>query len=107
MVSDVPIGSFLSGGIDSAIIAALMKKAGAANSNGKNNSTFTVGFKDLSEGREAKITSDNLRTDHTEITVSSEEYFEALPKIVRYFDEPVADPSAVGLYFLAKEARKK
>lgn len=107
MVSDVPVGSFLSGGIDSAIIAALMKKAGDANSNDKNNSTFTVGFKDLSEGREAKITSDNLQTDHTEIMVSPEEYFEALPKIVWHFDEPVADPSAVGLYFLAKEARKK
>ncbi len=107
MVSDVPVGSFLSGGIDSSIIAALMKKVANSNSNGKNNSTFTVGFKDLSEGREAKVTSDNLKTDHTEIIVSSEEYFEALPKIVWHFDEPVADPSAVGLYFLAKEARKK
>lgn len=107
MVSDVPVGSFLSGGIDSSIIAALMKKANIDVSNSKVNSTFTVGFKDLSEGKEAKITSDNLHTDHTEITVSSEEYFEALPKIVWHFDEPVADPSAVGLYFLAKEARKK
>lgn len=107
MVSDVSVGSFLSGGIDSSIIAALMKKASDSNSNGKNSSTFTVGFKNFSEGREAKVTSDSLRTDHTEITVSPEEYFEALPKIVWHFDEPVADPSAVGLYFLAKEARKK
>lgn len=107
MVSDVPVGSFLSGGVDSAIIASLMKKANASNSNSKVNSTFTVGFEDLSEGMEAKITSDSLQTEHVEITVSQEEYFEALPKIVWYFDEPVADPSAVGLYFLAKEARKK
>lgn len=105
MVSDVPVGSFLSGGVDSSIIAGLMKKV--SDSKGKKNSTFTVGFKDLSEGEEAKKTSDSLQTDHTEITVSPEEYFEALPKIVWHFDEPVADPSAVGLYFLAKEARKK
>lgn len=105
MVSDVPVGSFLSGGIDSSIIASLMKKV--SEPNGKTNSTFTVGFKDLSEGREAKETSDALHTNHTEIAVSSEEYFEALSKIVWHFDEPVADPSAVGLYFLAKEARKK
>lgn len=105
MISDVSVGSFLSGGVDSSIIAGLMKKV--SDPKGKINSTFTIGFKDLSEGKEASETSDVLHTDHTEITVSSEEYFEALPKIVWHFDEPVADPSAVGLYFLAKEARKK
>lgn len=107
MVSDVSVGSFLSGGIDSSIIAVLMKKVSDLNSSGKNNSTFTVGFKDLSEGGEARVTSDSLSTDHTDIIISAEEYFEALPKIVWHFDEPVADPSAVGLYFLAKEASKK
>lgn len=107
MVSDVPVGSFLSGGIDSSIIATLMKKVSSSNGNLKNNSTFTVGFQDLSEGNEAKTTSDYLQTDHTEIIVSPEEYFEVLPKIIWHFDEPVADPSAVGLYFIAKEASKK
>lgn len=107
MVSDVPVGSFLSGGIDSSIIAVLMKKVSSSNGNLKNNSTFTVGFQDLSEGNEAKTTSDYLQTDHTEIIISPEEYFEVLPKIIWYFDEPVADPSAVGLYFIAKEASKK
>ena len=107
MVSDVSVGSFLSGGVDSSIIATLMKKISDSNGNTGNNSTFTVGFQNLSEGNEARVTSDNLRTDHKEIVVSPEEYFEALPKIVWHFDEPVADPSAVGLYFLAREARKK
>ena len=79
MVSDVSVGSFLSGGVDSSIIATLMKKISDSNGNTGNNSTFTVGFQNLSEGNEARVTSDNLRTDHKEIVVSPEEYFEALP----------------------------
>lgn len=102
MIADVPVGSFLSGGIDSSIIATLMQKIRGE----KKIKTFTVGFSSLTEGKEAKQTSDPLGTDHTEIAVSAEEYFEALPEVVYHFDEPVADPSAVGLYFLAREARK-
>lgn len=102
MIADVPVGSFLSGGIDSSIIATLMQKIRGE----KKIKTFTVGFESLSESVEAKETSEPLGTDHTEITVSSKEYFEALPKAVWHFDEPVADPSAIGLYFLAREARK-
>jgi asparagine synthase (glutamine-hydrolysing) len=102
MIADVPVGSFLSGGIDSSIIATLMQKIRGE----KKIKTFTVGFTSLSEGREAKETAEPLGTDHTEISVSAEEYFEALPKAIWHFDEPVADPSALGLYFLAKEARK-
>jgi asparagine synthase (glutamine-hydrolysing) len=102
MIADVPVGSFLSGGIDSSIIATLMQKIRGD----RKIKTFTVGFESLSEGVEAKETSEPLGTDHTEITVSSEEYFEALPKALWHFDEPVADPSALGLYFLAREARK-
>ena len=68
--------------------------------------TFTVSFSSLSEAKEARETSEPLGTDHTEIIVSADEYFEALPKAIWHFDEPVADPSALGLYFLAREARK-
>lgn len=103
MIADVPVGSFLSGGIDSSIIATLMQKIRKE----RKIKTFTVGFESLTEGKEAKETSGPLGTDHTEITVTREEYFNALPKIAWHFDEPVADPSAVGLYFLAREARKK
>lgn len=102
MIADVPVGSFLSGGIDSSIIATLMQKVRGD----KKIKTFTVGFDSLSEGGEAKETAEPLGTDHTEINIGAKEYFEALPKAVWHFDEPVADPSAIGLYFLAREARK-
>ncbi len=102
MIADVPVGSFLSGGIDSSIIATLMQKVRGD----KKIKTFTVGFESLTEGNEAKDTSNYLDTDHTEITVSQKEYFDSLEKAVWHFDEPVADPSAIGLYFVAKEAKK-
>lgn len=103
MIADVPVGSFLSGGIDSSIIATLMQKVRGDSKI----RTFTVGFDSLSEGLEAKETSGPLGTLHKEITVGRKEYFEALEKAVWHFDEPVADPSAIGLYFLAREARKE
>lgn len=102
MIADVPVGAFLSGGVDSSIITTLMQKI-RGDSKIK---TFTVGFDDLTEGIEAKETSSFLGTEHIEITVGREEYFEALSKAIYHFDEPVADPSAIGLHFVAKEARK-
>lgn len=111
MISDVPVGSFLSGGVDSSIIASLMNEVisheSTVNSEKKRIlKTFTVGFDVLTEGKEAATTSDFLGTDHTEITIDPKTYFDVLPKLVWHFDEPVADPSAIGLYFVAKEARK-
>jgi len=103
MIADVPVGSFLSGGIDSSIIATLMQRVRGD----KQVKTFTVGFQTLSEGKEAMETSDPLGTDHTEITIDAEEYFKTLPEAAWHFDEPVADPSALGLYFLAREAAKE
>ena len=102
MIADVPVGAFLSGGVDSSIIASLMQEIRG----NKKIKTFTVGFDTLTEGVEAKQTSDFLETDHTEMTIGADEYFEALPNAVYHFDEPVADPSALGLYFVAREARK-
>lgn len=103
MIADVPVGSFLSGGIDSSIIATLMQKIRGD----KKIKTFTIGFETLSEGAEAKETSEPLGTDHTEISVGKKEYLDALSKAIWHFDEPIADPSAIGLYFLAREARKQ
>ena len=103
MIADVPVGSFLSGGIDSSIIATLMQEIRGD----RKIKTFTVGFGTVSEGGEARETAEPLGTDHTELSVGPDEYFEALQKAVYHFDEPVADPSAIGLYFLAREARKE
>ncbi len=102
MIADVPVGAFLSGGVDSSIIASLMQDIRGE----KKIKTFTVGWDTLTEGEEAKETSDKLGTDHTEITIDPTEYFSVLGKAVYHFDEPVADPSAIGIYFLAREARK-
>lgn len=102
MIADVPVGSFLSGGIDSSIIATLMQKI---RGDGKVK-TFTVDFGSLSESREALETAKPLATDHHQITVDPDEYFRNLSEVAWHFDEPVADPSAVGLYFLAREASK-
>ena len=114
MIADVPVGAFLSGGVDSSIISTLMQEIRGENPSSRAKltteqgkiKTFTVGFESLTEGRESKETSNFLATDHREITIGPEEYFKALPDAVYHFDEPVADPSAIGLYFLAREAAK-
>lgn len=120
MIADVPVGAFLSGGIDSGIIAALAQKERSAkrglvapgagtqqDSLGSKIATFTIGFNEVSEAREARVTAKHIGTEHHESIISREEYFHELPKIMWHFDEPVADPAASSLYFLAREARKK
>ncbi len=106
MISDVPVGAFLSGGIDSAIIVTLMQQIRKVNGLDPVQ-TFTIGFNEVSEHSEAREVSDILGTNHTEIKVNFDEYLKNLPKIAWHFDQPVADPSAVALYFLAREAAKK
>lgn len=105
LISDVPVGAFLSGGIDSAITVTLVqeRRRAAGESPVK---TFTIGFDELGELAEAREVADALGTDHHEIIVSSDEYLAALPRIAWMFDEPVADPSEVALYFLAQAARE-
>lgn len=106
MISDVPVGAFLSGGIDSAITVTLMQREREA-AGLPPVKTFTIGFDEVSEHVQAREVSDALKTDHHEIKVSFDEYFKELPQIAWHFDEPVADPSAVALYFLAREAHKE
>lgn len=102
MIADVPVGAFLSGGLDSSIITTLMQKVRGDDKI----KTFTVGFNTLTEGKEAEETASFLGTDHTELNIGPEEYFDVLPRVVYHFDEPIADPSAVGLFFVAEEAKK-
>jgi len=103
MISDVPVGAFLSGGVDSTAIVSLMRNSFLND----RISTFTVGFEEINEFKEARIAAKFLNSDHTEIKISSSEFFEKLPELIWHFDEPVADPSAIALYFVAREARKK
>lgn len=102
MRSDVPVGSFLSGGIDSSIIASIAKEFHPAIK------TFSVGFSQngFSEIDVAKETADKLGVENISYIISPEEYMAELPKIMWHMDDPLADPACVPLYFVAREARK-
>lgn len=102
LISDVPLGAFLSGGIDSALIVGAIRKIHPTGEL----KTFTIGSKEINEFAEAREQAEALRTTHTEILLNPDEYFAELPRIAWHFDEPVADPSAIALYFLAREAAK-
>ena len=102
MRADVTVGSFLSGGIDSTAIAALAMR------HNPRLITFTTGFEreGFSEVDVAVASAEAIGARHITKVVSQAEFVEALPEIVWYLDEPVADPALVPLYFVAKEARK-
>jgi len=102
MVSDVPFGAFLSGGLDSSTIVALMTRH---NSKVK---TFSVGFTEgaYSELGYANVVARHFNTDHHELEVDSNDLIEHLPKLVGYRDAPVTEPSDIPIYMLAKEASK-
>jgi asparagine synthase (glutamine-hydrolysing) len=102
MRADVTVGSFLSGGIDSTAIAALAKR------HNPDLVTFTTGFEraGYSEVDVAAETAELLGVRHVVRTVGPAEFAAALPAIVWYLDDPVADPALVPLWFVAREARK-
>lgn len=103
MRSDVPVGSFLSGGIDSSFIVSVAKQFHP------NLKTFSVGFEHegFSEVDVAKETADKVGVENFSAIISPEEYMNELPKIVWHLDDPLADPLAIPLYFVAKEAKKQ
>jgi asparagine synthase (glutamine-hydrolysing) len=101
MIADVPIGAFLSGGIDSSAIVALTKPLVDYEFH-----TFSLGFETFSELRYAKIVSDYLNTEHHEIVIDGTIVAHELNKIAWHYDEPLGDAAIINNYFLSKEARK-
>jgi len=104
LMSDVPLGVFLSGGVDSSAIAALMTRMVS----GEPVKTFSVGYEETeySELGYARQVADRLGTDHRETVIGMSDFFNALPKLVWHEDEPIAWPSSVSLYFVSKLARE-
>ncbi|WP_024793179.1 asparagine synthase (glutamine-hydrolyzing) [Tomitella biformata] len=102
MRADVTVGSFLSGGIDSTAIAALAIR------HNPDLITFTTGFErdGYSEVDVAAESAEAIGARHVVKVVSPREFADAIPEIIWYLDDPVADPALVPLYFVAKEARK-
>src|SRR5215467_3872105 len=98
LMADVPLGMFLSGGIDSSAIAAVM--SGMVSEPIK---TFSVAFaeREANELEYARLVAEAYKTNHHEIVVSPEQFFEALPRLVWHEDEPLAHPSSVALYFVS------
>jgi asparagine synthase (glutamine-hydrolysing) len=101
LMSDVPLGMFLSGGIDSSAIAAVMSGMVA-----EPIKTFSVAFaeREANELEFARLVAQTFKTNHHEVVVSPEQFFSALPKLVWHEDEPIAHPSSVALYFVSQLA---
>jgi len=104
LMADVPLGAFLSGGIDSATITALMSQLVD-----EPIKTFSVGFaeREANELAYARIVAKAFKTDHHEVLVTPEQFFGALPTLVWHEDEPIAHPSSVALNFVSRLAAER
>ena len=103
MVSDVPVGAFLSGGIDSSIVCSVMSKL-----SNQPVSTFTIGFeqKDYDESARAKILANHIGAKHTQFTLHYSDVLRILDDIILYYDEPYGGSSSIASYYVAKLAAK-
>jgi len=101
LMSDVPLGMFLSGGVDSSAVAALATKV-----RGERIKTFAVGYgeEEFSELRFAREVAEHIGSDHQEVRLSREDFFANLPELIWHEDEPIVWPSSVSLYFVARAA---
>jgi asparagine synthase (glutamine-hydrolysing) len=104
LMSDVPLGMFLSGGVDSSAIAALMKPM----SNGPVK-TFAVGYREeaYSELAYARHVAEKIGTEHHEVVIGRDDFFNALPQLIWHEDEPISWPSSVSLYFVSRLAAEQ
>jgi asparagine synthase (glutamine-hydrolysing) len=103
MVSDVPYGAFLSGGLGSSAIVALMSRH-----SGQPVNTFSIGFREASysELDYARLVARQFATRHTELLVSADDLMQHLPKLIEHGDAPVAEASNIPIYLLSREAAK-
>lgn len=102
-VADVPLGAFLSGGLDSSTVTALMRRTSSQPVR-----TFSVGFREVAydEGPFAAAVARHLGTEHTPITLTEGDALEVVPRLPEIFDEPFADSSQIPTYLVAREARR-
>jgi asparagine synthase (glutamine-hydrolysing) len=103
MISDVPFGAFLSGGIDSSAVVGLMSRHSQLPIK-----TYSVGFSEAkySELDYARTIATQFKTDHHELVIAQKHFLDNLPALVRYRDAPVAEPSDIPIYLLSAEARR-
>jgi asparagine synthase (glutamine-hydrolysing) len=103
MVSDVPFGAFLSGGLDSSTVVALMARHSSQPIN-----TFSVGYREsrYSELRYARMVAEAFGTNHHELVIRAEDVIEELPTLIGFRDAPVAEPADVPIFRLSVEARR-
>lgn len=104
MIADVPVGAFLSGGVDSSIISSISSRLT------KNLHTFSVGFKDepyFDETKYAQLIAKKIKSEHTVFSVSNNDLYEHFEQVLDYIDEPFADSSAINVFLLSKYTKEK